>query len=165
MSGFVTPRLRATPLAPGDADFLHRLWADPSVGATLGGVRHRDAVDRAVVESAAHWADHGFGRWTLWTDDERVGTVKLAWCEWTGAPEVELGYAIAPPLWNRGYATEAARGALAFARDHTALAEVIAVVVHGNARSTSVLQRLGFRYEAELPLPEGRHEVYRSEVA
>lgn len=143
---------------------MHLLWSEPAVAAALGGVRDRRTVEQLIHEAGEHWEAHGFGRWVLWAGDERIGTVKLAYCSWTGEPEVELGYAIAPRVWNQGYAAEAARGALDYARDHTGLSEVIAVVADGNSRSMSVLQRLGFGLPSEVDLAEGRHSVYRRRV-
>lgn len=153
--------MRAVPLGPGDAEFLLGLRSDESVAATLGGARDREAVDRAIAESTEHWEAHGFGRWILRVEGHRVGTAKLAYCHWTGTPEVELGYAIAPAMWNQGYATEAAQGDLSYAREQTSVVTVVAVVVRGNPRTVSVLKHLQFDYEGELELPEGPHALYR----
>ncbi|RZI79751.1 MAG: N-acetyltransferase, partial [Rubrivivax sp.] len=67
------------------------------------------------------------------------------------AGEVEIGYEIAPPFRNMGYATVAARALveLAFSR-----VEVSAVVAHTLAfenASNSVLKKVGMTMTAELP--------------
>jgi RimJ/RimL family protein N-acetyltransferase len=160
MSGFVTPRLRATPVSSEDAAFFRRLWSDEQVARTLG-MRDAAAADNAVIEAIAHWQTHGFGRWMLWLDDVAVGTVKIAYCEFIGTPEVELGYAILPEFWGRGYATEGARGALDYARDHTDLTKLIALTLPDNARSIAVLRRLGFLYAEDVELPDGAFALYR----
>ncbi|MFE2105185.1 GNAT family N-acetyltransferase, partial [Kitasatospora sp. NPDC059463] len=56
--------------------------------------------------------------------------------------EVEVGWHLHPDSWGRGYATEAARAALAkgFA---DGLTEIHAVVRPGNERSAAVCRRLG----------------------
>ena len=45
--------------------------------------------------------------------------------------------------WGRGYATEAARGALAHAFGPLGLNEIVAMAVPANTRSVSVMRRLG----------------------
>lgn len=158
---FLTRRLRATPLAPDDATFFHRLWADERVGRTLGGVRDGAAAEQAVLEGIEHWATWGFGRWVLRAGEDPVGTVKLATCDVTGEPEVELGYAILPEFWGLGFATEAAQGALRYAREQTGLRELIALVLPTNERSAAVLARLGFRHDGVLELPDASWTLCR----
>jgi RimJ/RimL family protein N-acetyltransferase len=68
--------------------------------------------------------------------------------------EVEIGYEIAPPFRNKGYATAAVRALieLAFSRE-----EVSSVVAHTLAcenASNSVLIKVGMTMTAELPNPE-----------
>jgi [ribosomal protein S5]-alanine N-acetyltransferase len=78
---------------------------------------------------------------------------------------VELGYALVPGAWGRGYATEAGAGALSFGREITALTEVIAVALKSNAASLAVMERLGFARQSALDLPAGPHWLYRKDLA
>jgi RimJ/RimL family protein N-acetyltransferase len=57
----------------------------------------------------------------------------------------ELGYWIARPHWGRGYATEAGRAMLAFARDSLRLGRLAAGHFLDNPASGRVLEKLGFR--------------------
>ena len=57
----------------------------------------------------------------------------------------ELGYWIARPHWGRGYATEAGRAMLAFARDSLRLERIEAGHFLDNPASGRVLEKLGFR--------------------
>jgi RimJ/RimL family protein N-acetyltransferase len=59
------------------------------------------------------------------------------------APAVELGWRLAPGLWGRGIATEAARAAVAFASQRLRLAELVSYTATGNERSRRVMERLG----------------------
>ena len=49
-----------------------------------------------------------------------------------------------PEWWGRGYATEAVRGVLGWARDRTPDASVLICTQLANERSMAVAQRLGF---------------------
>lgn len=76
------------------------------------------------------------------TDGVVVGTVLLVTLPNDEHGEVEIGWHLHPDSWGSGYATEAARAALAhgFA---AGLPEIIAVAHVGNAASTAVMRRLG----------------------
>ncbi|MFI5533843.1 GNAT family N-acetyltransferase [Kitasatospora sp. NPDC051853] len=88
-------------------------------------------------------ADPRYGIWALERRDTGVvaGSVLLVPLP-DGDGEVEIGWHLHPDSWGHGYATEAARGALAkgFA---DGLTEIHAVVRPGNAPSAAVCRRLG----------------------
>lgn len=56
----------------------------------------------------------------------------------------ELGFWIARPHWNRGYATEAATALLSWHFQGTSRPSVVASAQHNNAASLAVQRRLGF---------------------
>jgi len=64
--------------------------------------------------------------------------------------EVEIGYEIAGEFRNRGYATEAVRGLVAFAFSDARVHGIVAHTLAEKNASNSVLARLGFRCVAEL---------------
>ncbi len=67
---------------------------------------------------------------------------------------VEIGYEIASEHWNRGFATEAVQGMIAYAFAHP---EVQAVIAHTLAQinaSNTVLKKVGMTFIAELDDPE-----------
>ncbi|MCX7284763.1 MAG: GNAT family N-acetyltransferase [Novosphingobium sp.] len=74
-----------------------------------------------------------------------VGCVGLAQCD----GETELGYWIGRRDWGQGYATEAARAVLGFARA-VGHRRVIATPFADNAASARVLAKLGFRPTGEV---------------
>ena len=54
---------------------------------------------------------------------------------------------LARAAWGHGYATEAARAAVAFARDDLRLDEVVSFTATTNLRSQRVMQRLGMTHD------------------
>ncbi|HEX6919137.1 MAG TPA: GNAT family N-acetyltransferase, partial [Actinomycetes bacterium] len=66
-----------------------------------------------------------------------------------------------PEFWGLGFATEAAQGALRYAREQTGLRELIALVLPTNERSAAVLARLGFRHDGVLELPDASWKLCR----
>jgi len=61
--------------------------------------------------------------------------------------EGNIGYELAPAYWGHGYATEAARGVLAFGFDRLGLHRIWAECVTENVASAHVLEKLGMRRE------------------
>jgi RimJ/RimL family protein N-acetyltransferase len=59
----------------------------------------------------------------------------------------ELGYWIGVPFWGRGYATEAARAAVAFGFETLRLNRIYAHHFAGNTASQRVLEKIGMRHE------------------
>jgi ribosomal-protein-alanine N-acetyltransferase len=85
-------------------------------------------------------------------------------------PAVEVGWRLARSAWGNGYATEAARAALAFGFEETGLDEIVSLTTVANRRSRAVMERLGMSHDAaddfEHPsLPPGHpqrpHVLYR----
>ena len=83
-------------------------------------------------------------------------------------PCVEIGWRLAAPYWGRGYATEAARVAVAFGFTRAGLQEIVSFTVPANHRSIAVMERLGMRYDGEFEHPKlapgdplRRHVLYR----
>jgi RimJ/RimL family protein N-acetyltransferase len=114
--------------------------------------------------------------WGLWAVEEHAGAPFVGFVglhepalELPCSPCVEIGWRLAPAFWGRGYATEAARGALAVAFDLLDLDEVVSFTSRPNLRSQAVMQRLGMRADAatfEHPdVPAGsplrEHVLYR----
>lgn len=83
------------------------------------------------------------------------------------APAVEIGWRLATTAWGKGYASEAAVETLRFGFDVLSLSEIAAYAAVENARSTTVMERLGMQYGYEFAhplLPSGspilKHCVY-----
>jgi RimJ/RimL family protein N-acetyltransferase len=67
--------------------------------------------------------------------------------------EIGLFWALFPEYQHHGYATEAAAAMIAYGFDTLRLRRIVATTEHDNARSISVMRRLGMRLERN-PLPE-----------
>ena len=75
---------------------------------------------------------------------------------------VEMGYWIGRPYWGRGYATEAARGALDWVRSRWSKRYVTAGHFADNAASGRVLVKAGFLYTGVV---EHKPSIARGELA
>jgi RimJ/RimL family protein N-acetyltransferase len=60
---------------------------------------------------------------------------------------VEVGWRLARPAWGHGYASEAARRALAVGFDEHHLPEVVSFTAVPNVRSQAVMRRIGMTHD------------------
>jgi RimJ/RimL family protein N-acetyltransferase len=146
----LTPRLETERLLlrewrADDLDGYAAMSRDPEVVRHVGEPQDRTASWRGMALHAGHWALRGYGNWAVerGEDGELLGRVGLWQPE--GWPGLELGWMLARHAWGRGYATEAARAAMAWAWAELGAAELISLIRPENARSARVAERLGFR--------------------
>lgn len=145
-----TQRLVLRPFVMDDIDALHALWGDREVRRYLfsGEVPAVERVVGIVEDSIRSFATRGYGFFSVRLSaapEELVGFTGFRPFE--DGDEVELLFAIAPPHWGRGYATEATREALRFGFGECGLSRVVATTDTPNQRSVQVLQRLGLFFD------------------
>ncbi len=63
---------------------------------------------------------------------------------------LEIGWALRPEFWGRGYASEIGRAGLAYAFDVLGARAVVSCTVRHNVRSRAVMERIGMRYAGEI---------------
>ena len=168
MSRPLTPRLETERLLlrewrDEDLDPYAAMSQDPEVVRHLGEPQDRAASWRGMALQAGHWALRGYGNWALERkrDGELLGRVGL----WSpeGWPGLELGWQLARHAWGEGYATEAARAAMAWAWAELRAAELISLIRPENVRSARVAERLGFRPLRDAELNGHRVTVFQIE--
>jgi RimJ/RimL family protein N-acetyltransferase len=74
---------------------------------------------------------------------DAIGSISL---EKRGVDRLALGFALAPEVWGRGFATEAAAGMIEAGFALTRAVEILASVHLENAASKSVLEKCGFTH-------------------
>lgn len=142
-------------------------WAAIAADAeTMRGVGEPDGMNREdawrhIAYLIGHWELRGFG---LWAVEEResgqlVGRVGLLYPE--GWPGLEVGWLIARSHWGRGYAPEAARASIAWARDELGAGHLISLIADDNERSARVAQKLGLELEGRATIRDryGAHDL------
>src|SRR5579875_1383522 len=63
---------------------------------------------------------------------------------------LEIGWALRPQFWGRGYAAEIGRAGLEYAFDVLKVRAVVSCTVRHNTRSRAVMERIGMRYAGEI---------------
>jgi RimJ/RimL family protein N-acetyltransferase len=142
-----TERLLLRGWRPEDRVPFAQLNADPEVMRYFPATLDRSESDALADRIDTHWRVHGFGLWAVERREEGdfLGFVGLAEPAFSApfTPCVEIGWRLARRAWGAGYATEAARAALRFGFLDCRLEEIVSFTVVANARSRSVMERLG----------------------
>jgi RimJ/RimL family protein N-acetyltransferase len=114
-------------------------------GRTLG----RDEVEARFARVLEIESAPGHERWDAFKILERkadgvaVGQAGILRCAIDGAPEVEIGWWLAPFAWGHGYATEAALALRDYAFGELRLDRLSVVLLPVNGRSVAVARRIG----------------------
>jgi len=165
-----TARLKGRPPQRGDLDRYLTLLTAPEVTAWLRPAPLRpftaEEVRHALERDVRRWSNDGFGPWVLDLAGEPVGRAGLASSTVGGDEVVELVWTIAPRLWGRGLATEAAEAAVRLA-GALGLPDVVAVTLPENRASRRVMEKAGLTFDgavvhAGLPHVRYRRTLIRS---
>jgi RimJ/RimL family protein N-acetyltransferase len=170
---FETERLRLRQWLEADREPFARISTDRRVMEFLPNLLDRAASDAIVDRLQALIAERGWGFWAVESklDQQFVGFVGLhiPKVDLPFSPCVEIGWRLAFESWGKGYATEAAGGAMEVGFDRLSLPEIVSFTATINRRSRAVMERLGMEPEAEtfehpsLPVghPLREHYLYR----
>lgn len=125
--------------------------ADADVVRHLGGRPFsREETWRKSLASPGLWALLGYGYWVVerLDDGAYLGQIGFADFKRDMVPNIEnipeMGWIFAPQAQGKGYASEAAAAALAWADEHLNAPEIVAVIDPDNAPSIRVAEKAGF---------------------
>jgi ribosomal-protein-alanine N-acetyltransferase len=158
-----TPRLLLTRMRAEDLDDLVRMYLDPQVMATLGGVRSEAQTAQYLDRQLAHWQEHGFGWWAARepSTGRFIGRGGLRHSMVDGRDEVEVGYGLLREFWGQGLATELALESVRVGFTELGRPDLVSFTLPTNKASRRVMTKVGFRYERNIVHAELPHVLYR----
>lgn len=118
----------------GDSEVTRYLTGEPMA---------RNDAWRYMASLVGHWELRGYGHWAIERKSDRrfLGRTGLWNPEgWIG---IEIGWTLGREHWGKGYASEAARAAMAYAFLTQDLETLISVIHVDNMASQAVATRLG----------------------
>ena len=163
---FSAPKLETERLimrAPqiGDPPAHAAFFASPRSGF-VGGPMPDWRAWRTLAMETGHWVLNGFGRWILEEKEtgDTVGLVGL-WHP-MDFPEDELGWDLFEGATGKGYATEAAMAARAYAYDMLRWTTLTSFINPNNTASAAVATRLGATFDYEFDHASfGKVQIWR----
>lgn len=151
-----TPRTRIRAWRDDDRAAFAQMVADTEMMryVSAGRVWNEDEIDEFFARQAHHLASRGFcmGALVLKETDRVIGVAGMQPLDLDD--EIELGWWIWKEYWGSGYAREAIEHVIRHGREVFGLRRLVAVIVPGNAASIRVAERLGMRFERQMPARE-----------
>ncbi len=158
----VTERLALRRFTVADLDLLDALGRDPRVMRYLGGVKDRAKTEAMLrVRILEYYDQHpGFGIWATLerASGQCVGFHVLNHIQ--GESDIQVGYALFPDAWGKGYATEMTRALLRYGFAERHVPHIVAIANLDNLASHRVLLKAGLRRHGERQLS---HEAYAAQ--
>ena len=170
---FETQRLLLRQWTASDRAPFAALNADPIVMAYFPAPLTRGESDAIAERCERLISERGWGAWAteIKATGEFIGFVGLhiSRDDLPVSPCVEILWRLAQAHWHKGFATEAARGALYIGFEVLGLSEIVSFTVPSNTKSRAVMERLGMKMDVatfEHPgVPNGHvlrtHCIYR----
>ena len=150
-----TERLFLRQLTTDDAGFILELLNDSAFIQNIGDRKVRtleEACSYILNGPMKSYDQNGFGLYlvVLKETNESIGMCGLIRRD--TLEDVDIGYALLPDFWAKGYAVEAARATKTYAKEVIGLKRIVAIVDPANAGSIRVLEKLGLRFETMVRL-------------
>ncbi|WP_342360178.1 GNAT family N-acetyltransferase [Terrarubrum flagellatum] len=156
-----TERLVMRAFQASDFDAFAAFYADAELTHFVGGPQTRFEAWRNMSARCGSWILRGFGYWAL---EAKADGKIVGWCGLTfpeGWPEQEIGWSLFREGQGKGYATEAARAARDYAYNVAGWTTAISLIDPRNHASRKVAERLGARYERDVPFLGKEIGIYR----
>jgi [ribosomal protein S5]-alanine N-acetyltransferase len=138
-----------------DAEFILRQVNEPSFIQNIGDRNVRTVEDaQAYISNGSlkSYEKHGFGLYLVLLKETRESIGMCGLIKRDGLEDVDIGYALLPEFWGKGYAVEAAQAVKEYAKDMIGLKRLVAIVDPVNESSIRVLEKIGLQYEKMLRL-------------
>lgn len=163
-----TDRLVLRPFVDEDVDPLLEVYRTPEVRRWLhlDAEPTREDVWGMMAVWRGMWELRGCGQLAVVerATGRVVGRAGTHLPEREDWPGIEVGWALHPDVWGRGYATEAGRASADDAFDRHDVGALYSCILADNTRSQAVAQRLGFAFWEERTMsffPDAPHGIWR----
>lgn len=144
-----TGRLIFRRFADADTDAIFGLRSDAEFMRFIKPVETRRETVSWMRMVSRYWETDNFGFWAVvLKENGAVAGWSGTWLLWE-TKEPEIGFAVAPALWGKGYGTEAAAFALKYTFENRNAERAVSLTMPENLASRRVMEKLGMRFEGE----------------
>lgn len=147
-----TERVILLPWNSEDCSGFKPIATDPRVMRYISdGVPWPDSrIIEFVERQRRHFSEFGFCLWKLAARGQSEISGFCGIQPLDDLPGIEIGWWLAPQLWGKGLATEAARCVLADGFGRCGLNRIVAIARRENRASTRIMEKLGMLYEKDV---------------
>ena len=147
MNIFETERLLVRTYSEGDQENFFLLNGNEDVMRYIRPVKSREECDEFLLEVIAYSrAEEIYGRWAVEDKLTREFIGSFAIIPREGKEQMQLGYALLPQYWGKGYATELTVAGIRYVFTKTPIDPIYAYAQAPNHSSQKVLLKAGFRH-------------------
>jgi RimJ/RimL family protein N-acetyltransferase len=140
-----TSRIILRPPVDADLDGWAAFDADARATRFFGGPKNRAQAWEMLASAAGMWMLHGCGLFSVFEKATGQWIGRIGPWKPEGAT-AEIGWAILPSHWGKGYATEGAAAAINWAVSHLGWSEIAHCIDADNTLSIAVAHRLGAKW-------------------
>lgn len=151
-----TERLRLRALTLDDDDFILRLTNTPEWIQFIGdrGIKTAEDARTYLLGGPIHnYVVSGFGFQLVELKETGEGIGMCGLVKRDTLKHMDLGFAFFKEFEGKGYAYEAARASMEFAKNELKVSTLQAICNKDNSRSITLLARLGFEKTGEMTMP------------
>lgn len=155
MTVLETERLSLRRLSVDDAEFILALLNEPSFLRYIGDkkVHNLDDARQYILNGpVGSYERHGFGLNCVELRESHTPIGMCGLLKRDELPDPDIGFALLPDFWSKGFAFEAAEAVLKDARERLKIQRILAITSLDNDASINLLQRLGFKFEEIIKL-------------
>jgi RimJ/RimL family protein N-acetyltransferase len=157
-----TDRLIISRFTLDDAPFIRELMNDKDWIRNIGdrGIHSDQDAENYIQEKFfKSYEQHGFGFYVIRLKStlEKIGTAGLV--DRDGIEGIEIGYGMLPAYRGKGYALEATRAVMHYAKNTLNISAIVAIVNPDNDKSIVLLEKLGLHYTKMVQLPGEEKEI------
>jgi RimJ/RimL family protein N-acetyltransferase len=156
-----TDRLILRTVEESDAAFIYKLLNEPGWIEYIGdkGIRtSEDALNYIKNGPQAMYEREGFGLYLTELKEKHVPIGLCGLIKRDGLDDVDIGFAFLADHQSRGYALEAAKGTVAYAKK-IGLKRLAAITTKKNFSSSRLLEKLGMQHSGYVTLPHDTEEL------
>lgn len=152
-----THRLIIKEITLKDAPFFLKLANDPAWIQFIGDRNiHtiKDAKNYITTKIISSYTKNGFGFYLVKTKvgNHSIGITGLIIRD--GLENIDVGFAFLPEYRSKGYAYEATKKVLHYAKTKLNINPIVAITDIDNIKSGNLLERLGFKFDKLIQLPK-----------
>lgn len=157
-----TERLYLRRLMRDDAEFILRLLNEPSWLEYIGDKEVsnlNDAKKYIELSAITMYQQFGFGLLLVLdkNNDTPMGLCGLM--KRDNLQHADLGYAFLPEFWQQGYALEAVKCILKYAKEQHQISKLLALTKSSNTTSINLLKKINFQFDRDLKLFENEENL------
>lgn len=151
-----TDRLRLRPVTVDDTALMLSVWNDPDFIENVAdrGIRSVEQAREAIKSGAQKlFENYGYGPYcmSLKSDGTLIGICGLFKRENIDHPDI--GFGVLPDYCGEGYAGEAAKAVVKYARNTLGIGVLTAIVSPTNAQSIGLIEKLGLTFDRMITMP------------